>query len=415
VRVNAVQAAEAAMRLAYFVNQYPAVSHTFIRRELEALEAMGLQVERFALYAQEGHLVDPKDRQELERVHFLLRRNALVFLRDTLLTFLRSPPRFLRTLGLALRQGYGSKSGWLRHLAYLLEACTLQRWLRQLEVSHVHAHFGTNGAQVAMMSRLLGGPAYSFTVHGPEEFDDAPIIALKDKIRHASFVVAISSFGRSQLYRLCQHSHWPRIHVVRCGIPQDYGVMANDADAAGRRLVCVGRLCEQKGQLLLIEAAHRLLRRGIDFEVVLVGDGPMRAELESLIDRYGLSQRVQITGWCSGDEVRQQLLSARALVLPSFAEGLPVVLMEAMAMRRPVITTFIAGIPELVDSDCGWLIPAGSVDHLTEVLMEALRTPGERIREMGRRGAEKVRQHHDVNQEASRLAELFRQSPKDAS
>ena len=312
---------EALMRLAYFVNQYPAVSHTFIRRELELLEAMGLQIERFALYAQEDSLVDPQDRRELGRVHFLLCRNPLVFLRDTLLTLLRSPLRFLRTLGLALRQGYGSKSGLLRHLIYLVEACTLQRWLRQLEVQHVHAHFGTNGAQVVMLSHLLGGPSYSFTVHGPEEFDDAPMIALKDKIRYAAFVVAISSFGRSQLYRLCEHSRWPRIHVVRCGIPQDYGRLSTDPDAPGHRLVCVGRLCEQKGQLLLIEAAHRLQQRGVDFELVLVGDGPMRGELESLIHQYGLDQHVHITGWCSGDEVRQQLLSARGACPAQFCRG----------------------------------------------------------------------------------------------
>jgi glycosyltransferase involved in cell wall biosynthesis len=398
------------MRVAYFVNQYPAVSHTFIRREIEALEAAGWSVERFALYTREPSLVDPRDREELKRVTLLLGYSPLVFLRDTLLTAVKSPGRFVRALATTIRQGYGSKSGVLRHLAYLAEACVLQRALRSREVPHVHAHFGTNGAQVVMLSRLLGGPTYSFTVHGPEEFDDAPIISLRDKIQHAAFVVAVSSFGRSQLYRLCDHAHWDHIHVVRCGIPPNYADCAAAVAESAGRLVCVGRLCEQKGQLLLIEAVLRLQQQGADFELVLVGDGPLRGELESLVQQYELQSRVKFAGWCSGEEVRRYLASARAVVLPSFAEGLPVVLMEALAMQRPVVTTYIAGIPELVDETCGWIVPAGSVERLTAALSDVLHTSRDRLQQMGRCGAERVRRQHDVQQEAARLADLFRKT-----
>lgn len=396
------------MRVAYFVNQYPAVSHTFIRREIEALEAAGLSIERFALYTRESSLVDPRDREELERVTLLLRRSPWVFLGKTILTAARSPVRFARTLAETIRLGYGSKSGVLRHLAYLAEACLLRSELRARNVQHVHAHFGTNGAHVAMLSRLLGGPTYSFTVHGPEEFDDAPIIALREKIRHAAFVVAVSSFGRSQLYRLSDHANWDRIHVVHCGIPRDYGASAS-AISSTRRFVCVGRLCEQKGQLLLVEAVHRLQQEGLDCELVLVGDGPLRGELESLVRRNALQRCVTFAGWCSGEEVRRHLLAARALVLPSFAEGLPVVLMEALAMQRPVVTTFIAGIPELVDAECGWIIPAGSVARLANALRDVLDTSPEQLQRMGRTGSERVRRQHDVPTEAARLADLFRQ------
>ena len=397
------------MRIAYFVNQYPAVSHTFIRREIEALEAAGLSIERFALYTRESVSVDPRDRDELKRVTLLLRRSPFVFLGTTLLTAAQCPVRFVRTLAQTIRQGIGSKSGVLRHLAYLAEACLLRSELRSRNVQHVHAHFGTNGAHVAMLSRLLGGPTYSFTVHGPEEFDDAPIISLRDKIRHAAFVVAVSSFGRSQLYRLSDHANWNRIHVVHCGIPGDYGASASAISPSTRRFVCVGRLCEQKGQLLLVEAVHRLQQENVDCELVLVGDGPMRDELESLVRRYELQSRVTFAGWCSGEEVCRHLLLARAIVLPSFAEGLPVVLMEALAMQRPVVTTFIAGIPELVDAECGWIVPAGSVDRLTSALREVLEAPLEQLQRMGRRGAERVRQEHDIQTEAARLAGLFRQ------
>src|ERR1019366_5432957 len=185
------------------------------------------------------------------------------------------------------------------------------------------------------------------TVHGPEEYDNVRAIGLAEKVQRCAFVVAISSYGRSQLYRLVEHQHWPKVKVVHCGLEPAYFAAVGPAPVA-RRLVCVGRLCEQKGQLLLIEAAHRLASRGIAFEVLLAGDGELRAEIEASIRRHKLQDRVRITGWISAAEVREQILAARALVLPSFAEGLPIVIMEAMALRRPVISTLGAGIPELV-------------------------------------------------------------------
>ena len=108
------------------------------------------------------------------------------------------------------------------HLIYLAEACLIRRWLVETGVSHVHAHFGTNSAEVAMLVQTLGGPPFSFTAHGPEEFDKAPLIGLAEKIRRAAFVVAVSSFGRSQLFRLVEHEHWDKIHVVHCGLEPSF-------------------------------------------------------------------------------------------------------------------------------------------------------------------------------------------------
>ena len=196
-----------------------------------------------------------------------------------------------------------------------------------------------------MLVHELGGPRWSFTVHGPEEFDKAPLIGLAEKVRRAAFVVAISSYGRSQLYRLARPEHWPKVKVVPCGLEPAYYAGASSPPPAARRLVCVGRLCEQKGQMLLVEAARVLAERGASFELVLAGDGEMRDAIEAQIARYGLGAQVRITGWISSDAVREELLAARALVLPSFAEGLPVVIMEAMALRRPVISTYRGGHP----------------------------------------------------------------------
>jgi glycosyltransferase involved in cell wall biosynthesis len=167
-------------------------------------------------------------------------------------------------------------------------------------------------------------------------------------------------------------------------------------------------LSEQKGHLLLIEAASRLAALGLSFKLVFVGDGPLRPQIEALIAQYGLQDHIEITGWASSNDVQQQILASRAMVLPSFAEGLPVVIMEALALSRPVISTYVAGIPELVEPEkCGWLVPPGSVEALTAAMRTALQLPVEKLEQMGRAGAERVASQHDAKQEATRLAALF--------
>jgi len=275
-------------------------------------------------------------------------------------------------------------------------------------VRHVHAHFGTNSAEVAALVHELGGPTFSFTVHGPEEFDKARFIGLPEKIRRANFVVAISSFGRSQLLRLVDHALWKKIHVVRCGLaPEFYAGPTTYSHA--QELVCVGRLCEQKGQLLLIEAARHLAVSGTDFTLTLAGDGELRPSIESLISEYRLESKVQITGWISNDEVREHILRARALVLPSFAEGLPVAIMEAMALHRPAISTYVAGIPELVrEGQNGWLVPSGDVNALVQAIKACLRTPADTLKKMSDAAYQRVLEFHNLEIESRKLARLFK-------
>jgi colanic acid/amylovoran biosynthesis glycosyltransferase len=273
----------------------------------------------------------------------------------------------------------------------------------------VHAHFGTNSTEVVIRANASGGPAYSFTVHGPEEFDKPQFIHLGEKVRRSAFVAAISAYGRSQLYRWVDHAHWARVKVVHCGLERAFHDVPAVPVPAAPRLVCVGRLCEQKGQLLLLEAARRLAEQGVAFEMVLAGDGEMRPQIEALITRHGLQSQVRITGWISSEQVRTEILAARALVLPSFAEGLPVVIMEAMALRRPVLTTYVAGIPELVrQGENGWLFPAGAVDELTAALADCLAQPVEVLQRMGEAAYQRVLERHDIDTEATKLAHLFK-------
>jgi len=397
------------MKIAYFVNQYPKVSHSFIRREIVALETLGFPIERFALRGWDDDLADHEDLAERGRTRYVLGQGLL----PVILAFLREstvqPLSMLHGLRWTVRLARYSDRSPLRHVVTLAEAAWLKVRLVSLGVSHVHAHFGTNSAEVVMLCHALGGPGYSFTVHGPEEFDKPAALHLREKIEHSRFVVAISSFGRSQLYRWVDRVHWPKIKVVHCGLERAFHEVASVPVAAERRLVCVGRLCEQKGQLLLIEAARLLSERGHQFELVLAGDGEMRPAIEAVIARYALADKVRITGWISSDQVRAELLAARAMVLPSFAEGLPVVIMEAMALRRPVLTTYVAGIPELVeDGRNGWLFPAGSVEELADAMANCLSMDLDQLQVMGDAARERVLQRHDIDTEVAKLARHFR-------
>jgi glycosyltransferase involved in cell wall biosynthesis len=397
----------AGLRVAYLVNQYPKASHSFIRREIAALERQGIEVQRFAVRGWDADVPDPADAREATRTRYLLRDGLAPIAAAMLRTLVARPARFLSALRLALRLGRRAERPLVYHLLYLGQACLLAQALHRSGAIHLHAHFGTNPAEVAVLTSALGGPSCSFTVHGPEEFDAPRALHLAEKVRHAAFVVAISSYGRSQLYRWAAAADWPRIEVVHCGLDADFHAGPAGAPAAPR-LVCVGRLCEQKGQLLLVEAAARLHGEGMPFELVLAGDGEMRAAIEARVREHGLQGSVRITGWIESARVRAEILDARALVLASFAEGLPVVIMEAMALRRPVISTYVAGIPELVEEGrTGWLVAAGDLDGLCRAMRECLAAAPADLLRMGEAGRARVLERHDVDREAARLARLF--------
>jgi len=402
------------LKIAYFINHYPKVSHSFIRREILALESQGFEVQRIALRGWDGPLPDEADRREREHTHYVLERGALALVEPTLGVMLRRPIRFLRALRLAFKMSGGSDRPLGYHLVYLAEACCTLSWLSSFEASWIHAHFGTNSTDITMLVHVLGGPRFSFTAHGPEEF--LRPVGLAEKIRRAAFVVAISSFGRSQLCLWAGPQDWHKIQIVHCGLERSFYEGTPSAPQTARRLVCVGRLATEKGQLLLIEATARLASKGLAFELVLAGDGPARRLLEDSIDRRGLQERVRLTGWISSEGVRAEILAARALVLPSFSEGLPVVLMEAMALHRPVLATYVAGIPELVrPGETGWLIPAASVDDLADAIEDCLGKSSEELQALADNGYQRAIARHSIDAQAAKLAALFRNPPTTAS
>lgn len=402
------------MKIAYVLNTYPAPSHSFIRREIRALERQGLTIRRIAMRPHNGPLADPADREEAAQTEYVLAAGVAALLGSVLACLLRQPFALTAALRQALRLGRRSEAGLVRHLIYWVEAAHLARRARALGVERLHAHFGTNAATVAMLARRLGAPPYSFTVHGPEEFDKPALIGLARKLEHADFAVAVSSYGRSQLCRLVHPRHWPRLKVVHCGIePAKFDDPPRMSDHRPLRLVCIGRLAEQKGHLLLIEAMAEVARRGFPVELSLVGDGPLRPLIERAIARAELTRSVRLTGWLDEAGVQGEIAHAHGMVLPSFAEGLPVVLMEAMACARPVIATWVAGIPELVQPGInGWLVPAGSAESLASAILDMATTSTDTLARMGRSARARALTRHSIDTESAKLAALFAQRPR---
>uniref|UniRef100_A0A9E7ZU23 Glycosyltransferase n=1 Tax=Bosea sp. NBC_00436 TaxID=2969620 RepID=A0A9E7ZU23_9HYPH len=397
------------MRICYFVSEYPAVSHTFIRREIVELERNGISVLRVSLRSGGRELVDPDDIAERARTRYILDGGLMAFVIAFFHALLRNPGGLAKATLAAIRMMRPSSRPAPLHLAYLAEALVLAQWVREQKVQHIHAHFGTNGAEVAMLCHLLTGVPYSFTVHGPDEFDRPEYLGLPTKVKHAAFVCVISSFTGSQLCRWIPTEEWHKIELVHCGLDADFLSAQPPRVVPKGRLVTIGRLSEQKGHLVLLQALAQLARDGEPFKLTVAGDGPLRPQLERTIRELGLERHVELAGWMSNAEVRQAIREARALVLPSFAEGLPVVLMEALALGRPVITTYIAGIPELIaERDCGWLVPAGNTDRLASAIRQCLHAPDSVIWAMGAEGRSHVVAQHDIARECRKLATLFR-------
>jgi colanic acid/amylovoran biosynthesis glycosyltransferase len=404
------------MRVAYLTSAYPSVSHTFIRRELVELERQVGEIARFSIRHSPHEIVDPDDKREHEKTFRVLEQSPVSWARALLGQGAAHPLKTLRGLRKALKLGFRSQRGMPRHVVYWAEALLLLEEMKRRGIEHVHVHFGTNPAAVAQIMRSMGGPSYSFTVHGPDELD-APIgLSLGSKIADSAFVVAITSFCAGQLRRWVDHDHWDKIRVVHCTVGDEFFAGARPIDPGCKALVCVGRLSAQKGQVLLVQAFADALDAGVDAQLVLAGDGELRDKIEAVIEERGIADRVRITGWISGQQVRDEISRARALVLPSFAEGLPMVIMEAFALERPVLTTYIAGIPELVvDGHNGFLIPSGSREAIRRGIERVMASDTSTLHAMGRRGREAVRTEHYTPVETAKLAEHIREALARAS
>ncbi len=408
------------MNVGFLASCYPRAVDTAVRNEVLGLRALGHTVHTFSVRsADEAQLVSEVHRRELATTTYIVSDHMVETPFSAFRLLFRNPACFLGALALARRTRQPGLAGLGLQIAYFLEAAYLADQLLSRGISHLHNHIGENSASVAMLASALSGIPYSMTIHGPYIFRAPEKWALGEKIARSAFTVAITSFTRSQCMMFVPVDVWERLHIVRCG--PDVGLLEADppplpAENSGpgperRRFIWVGRLCEEKGVPLLLAASEELAREGLDFEVVMVGDGPLREQVESQIRERDLANHILLKGWMSGDEVQGQIAECHAMVLPSFAEGLPAVIMEAMAFRRPSISTYIAGIPELiVPGENGWLIPAGSVSALVDAMREAIQAPREELERMGSASREAVMRLHNTPVEVAKLEGLIRKS-----
>lgn len=399
------------LRVAYLINLYPQVSHTFIRREILALEAQGVTVDRIAVRGWDDDIVDDDDRAERTRTRYLLKDGMGPLLMDTLRVALRHPRRFLTALGAAAAMSRHAFRPLPYHLIWLAQACRIRRWLDKTGATHLHAHFGTNPAETARLVHLLGGPPYSFTVHGPVDLDGERQLHFPAKMGDASFIAAITAYCQSQIMRQIPRAGWAKLNIVHCALDADYFCDAPPPFPDQLRFLSVARLSPEKGHFHLLDGFAAVHARHPQARLVLAGDGPSRPEIEARIAEMGLGEVVEITGWVDAPRIKAELARTTAFVLPSFSEGLPVVIMEAMARGRPVISTYVAGIPELIiPGETGWLVPPSDTEALTAAMLEVAQADEITLKSMGQAGRDRAKARHSIETEAAKLKALFQNS-----
>jgi glycosyltransferase involved in cell wall biosynthesis len=401
------------MRLGVICSRYPAVSHTFIQREVRALRARGVDVATFAVRrASRADALSAADREELATTHSILPAGPELPCAH-LRALLRHPGAWAGTLLRALRLTPGTPRGTLWQGFYFAEAVSLWNELSRRGIRHVHAHFADVASDVALLATDLGnrvdggGWSWSLTIHGPGQLHGERESRIAAKVADAAFVACVSDHLRSQLMLVADPAHWDSLHLVRTGVdPASF--RPNRNGDASKRLLTVARLVPGKGLDVLIDALARLKRRGVAVEAEIVGDGPDRERLAARVQKLGLDGHVRLLGPASQERVREHYAGATLFCLPSFSEGVPVVLMEAMAMELPVVATRITGIPELVDEGAsGFLVPPGRPDLLADSLERALRAAPAERQAMGAAGRARVEAEFDQAQSAERLLELL--------
>lgn len=397
------------VRMAYLVSRYPAVSHTFILREVLQLRRGGFDIEVASINPPDSAEQDMGDeeRNEAGRTYYV-KRHGIFGAIAAHLHGLRRPAAWLRGLRFALGLG-----GWnLRRKAYGLfyftEALMLARWMDGHGMQHLHVHFASAAANVALVLKQFAPIGLSLTVHGPDEFYDAPGQWLSEKIAAADFIVCIGAYARSQLMHLSPASQWRKLEICPLGVdPESYIPARRPATVQPFTILCVGRLTPAKGQRILIEACRQLHESGRTLRLVLVGSGPDQEQLKAAAAAHGLESVVRCTGALNQAGVRAWYAEADAFALASFAEGIPVVLMEAMASGIPCVSTRITGIPELIrDGEDGLLVTPSDIDELAAALARLMDDAPLR-HYLGRSGRARVQQKYNLARNVERLGGVF--------
>jgi glycosyltransferase involved in cell wall biosynthesis len=406
-----------ALKMAYLCSQYPAVSHTFVLREVNALRDLGVEITTFSIRrASSDHLLAHADKVAFESTYAILPPRWTALFVTHLRLLASAPGAYLSTLALAWRLAPAGLRGHLWQLFYFVESVVLWAECRRSGVRHIHAHLANVAADVALLAAHIGSAveperpwSWSLTMHGPFEFFDVSRYRLAEKLRRVRFVVCISDYARSQLMALSPPEIWDRLHVIHVGIPIEQFTRNAVADPSrgDSTILFIGRQVAVKGQPVLLEAAALLAERGYKVNVILAGEGPLRPMLEHFAEQLGLAPQVSFPGAVGQEEIHDLYAGATIFCLPSFAEGIPGVLMEAMAMEIPVVSTRITGVPELIDDGrTGLLVAPGRTDQLADALERLFLDPA-LCQKMGSAAREKVVSEFNSESSAKQLYALF--------
>lgn len=399
-------------RIAYLVSQYPAYSHTFILREVLQLRQFGVEIVVASINLPDRTFdkLTEIERKEAEQTFYIKQQGMVKAVLALTKTLLSNPVGLLRGVKHAIKLGGGNIKRVLYHFFYLIEALLLGQWMQSQNVKHLHVHFATPAATVGLLVKTVFGYSFSFTVHGPDEFYDAPGYNLLEKIVAADFVFCISHYARSQVMKLSPVQAWSKFDICRLGVdPQRFTPAENSKANETCQVLCVGRLTPAKGQAILLESVAQLKQQGITVHLTLVGMGPDQQSLKSHAESLDIVSQVTFTGAVDQDNILAYYNTADMFVLPSFAEGLPVVLMEAMAMEIPCITTMITGVPELIDNgQNGILVPASDSESLTQAIKRLAENQALR-QQLGKAGRLKVLSDYDLYKNTRHLYEKLAQ------
>ena len=395
---------EQPLRIAYLVSQYPATNHTFVLREVRTLRQAGFEIHVASIRGADRPpaKLTPEELDEYRRTYYVIPAGPVAALRDHLAMLVSNPARYISGLVYALKlQGPASSN-----LFYFAEAVMVGRWMKRNRVSHAHIHFSST---VGLIARRMFPIGISITIHGPDEFNNAAGFHLADKLAASAFVCAISNFGASQIMRFSNPADWSKIEVSRLGVnPAVFEPRPFRENPGVFQLICVGRLAPAKAQYILIDAVARLVGQGRAVLLRLVGDGPDRAILERHVADSKLGHQVKFEGSLNQDRVRALYRETDIFTLASFAEGIPVVLMEAMAMEIPCVATWITGIPELIRNEVeGLLVAPSDVEGLAQAIARLMDDPSMR-RRLGEAGRRRVLEEYDLERNTAKLSEIFR-------
>ncbi|MDJ0648921.1 MAG: glycosyltransferase family 4 protein [Xenococcaceae cyanobacterium MO_188.B19] len=395
------------MRIGYITGEYPRATDTFVQREVEALRKEGAEVFTFSVRrTADEHIVGVEQEAERDRTFYILPPNIIGLLTAHLYLLITSPARYFRSIKLAWDTRQHGLKGNLYQLFYFLEAGILAKEIKTKKIQHLHNHAPDSSGTVSMLAAELGDFSFSFTLHGPYIFFAPQAWRLDEKAKRAKFIICISNFARSQGMLFAPVEKWQQMHIIHCGVdPELFELVSHNR--VGNRLLYVGRLAATKGLPILLESIAKLRISHPDLILTVVGDGSDRKFLETMTKELDIEQNVKFVGYQSQTMVRQYMQQTDLFVLPSFAEGIPVVLMEALAAGVPVVTTQIAGISELVENGIsGYLVPPGDMNSLT-IKIEALLKDAELRQKFGVAGRAKVEQEFNIYSEGSRLYRIM--------